>query len=83
MDEEAFLATDCWQSMRKAILKRDHYLCRDCKRYGRYRAAVLVHHIEHYDVRPDLALEPSNLISLCNACHNKRHPEKGANHKRY
>ena len=37
--------------------------------------------IKHVDEYPELAFESSNLISLCAACHNKRHPEKGG--KRY
>ena len=43
----------------------------------RPRDATIVHHIIPRDERPDLALEIDNLRSLCDACHNKRHPEKG------
>jgi 5-methylcytosine-specific restriction endonuclease McrA len=35
-----------------------------------------VHHIEHLDKRPDLALDNDNLESLCADCHNREHPEK-------
>lgn len=28
-----------------------------------------VHHIEPFHIRPDLELEPSNLIPLCERCH--------------
>jgi len=75
MDE--FYKSEKWKRKRAAILRRDGYLCQDCKRYGRMRQATTVHHIEHYDERPDLALVDSNLVSLCAACHNARHPEKG------
>lgn len=77
MTEQEFCKTRRWQSMRKAVLRRDKFLCVDCKRYGRLTQATTVHHIKHYDEHPELALEPSNLVSLCAACHNKRHPEKG------
>ena len=40
--------------------------------------AVTVHHIKHADEYPELFFDASNLISLCNACHNKEHPEKGS-----
>ena len=53
------------------------YLCQECKRYGRNREAQTVHHIVHLEDDPSLALDEKNLISLCNACHNKAHPEKG------
>lgn len=66
-----------WRRKRAAILRRDKYLCQECKKYGRRREAVTVHHIKHVDEYPELAYSDDNLVSLCNACHNKMHPEKG------
>lgn len=65
-----------WQRTRAAVLRRDNYQCQGCRRYGRIRSAVIVHHIKHADECPELAYTGSNLISLCAACHNKAHPEK-------
>lgn len=70
-----------WKKKRAAILVRDRYLCQECKKYGRMRDAVTVHHIEQVEDKPELAYVDSNLESLCQACHNKKHPEKGG--KRY
>lgn len=79
-----FYLTPRWQRKRAAILRRDKYLCQDCKRYGRTREAKEVHHIKHLEDFPELAYDNDNLISLCSACHRKRHPEKGTNGtKRY
>ena len=72
-----FYLTPRWQRKRAAILRRDKYLCQECKRYGRMREAKTVHHIKHLEDAPELAFEDSNLISLCYSCHNKMHPEKG------
>lgn len=62
---------------RESVLRRDHYQCRECVRYGRHREATTVHHLiplwwclEHH---PALALDQTNLLSLCSACHNKMH----------
>ncbi len=66
-----------WQRKRRAILKRDGYMCKRCRRYGKNVEASVVHHIKHLDEHPELALVDSNLISLCDKCHNKEHPEKG------
>ena len=66
-----------WKRKRAAILRRDGYLCQRCKRYGKQVPAVVVHHIQHADERPDLIYTDSNLISLCSQCHNLAHPEKG------
>lgn len=71
-----FYTSTAWKNKREAILNRDGYMCRNCKRYGRQRPATTVHHIKHFDEYPELALESDNLISLCEACHNLMHPEK-------
>lgn len=65
-----------WLRKRQKILRRDGYMCRQCRRYGRAREAKEVHHIKHVDEYPELAWKDENLISLCHACHNKMHPEK-------
>lgn len=72
-----------WRRLRAAVLRRDGYLCRYCLRYGRRRQATTVHHIKHADEHPELAYNADNLISLCEACHNKMHPEKAKNAGRY
>lgn len=76
-----------WRKAREAALRRDHYICQDClaaKKRGaririRQRKDLIVHHILSREEHPELELELDNLISLCEACHNKRHPEKGGN----
>ena len=68
-----FYKSTKWERKRKAILRRDEYLCRECRRYGRTTPATTVHHVHPIEERPDLALDLRNLISLCDACHNKMH----------
>ena len=65
-----------WKRKAEHIKRRDHYMCVQCRRYGRMRPAQVVHHIKHVDEYPELAYTDSNLESLCMACHNKAHPEK-------
>jgi 5-methylcytosine-specific restriction endonuclease McrA len=76
-----FYTSEKWKRKRKAILRRDEYLCQECKKYGRRTAAITVHHIKHLEDNPELALKDSNLKSLCNKCHNKEHPEKGGSRR--
>jgi len=82
-ESKPFYHTAAWRRARAAALARDQGMCRDCMdRYNmgvgtRPRRATLVHHIVPIEERPDLALTLSNLRSSCDACHNKRHPEKG------
>lgn len=62
-----------WERKRAAILRRDQYLCRECRRYGRSVQANTVHHIYPAEDYPEWWLEPWNLISLCPACANAMH----------
>lgn len=77
MNNEEFYKSKRWLKLKEKILRRDKYKCQWCKRYGRNREAVCVHHIKHLEEYPELALHPANLVSLCAVCHNKAHPEKG------
>ncbi|MBO4794300.1 MAG: HNH endonuclease [Deltaproteobacteria bacterium] len=77
-----------WLILRRQALIRDHYLCQKCLRRVdmglqlRPRAATMVHHIVPRSLRPDLELNLDNLESLCDACHNEEHPERGFKRER-
>jgi 5-methylcytosine-specific restriction protein A len=71
-----FYKTMAWLNKRAEVLERDNYECQMCKAEGRYGRGNVVHHIKHLTHRPDLALEDDNLVTLCERCHNKVHPEK-------
>lgn len=62
-----------WQRARKAVLIRDHGLCQHCLKDNRVTTADMVHHIKPLKTHWILRVVLSNLISLCNACHNKVH----------
>lgn len=82
-ESKPFYHSEAWKRARAAALTRDAGMCCDCMEryragYGRRpRRATMVHHMQSIEARPDLALDLANLRSLCEACHNKRHPEKG------
>lgn len=66
--------------IRAQVLRIDRNECQCCRRKGRYRKAVIVHHIKHLKDRPDLALsifdgEDRQLESVCKSCHEAYHPE--------
>ena len=84
----AFYGSKKWDMKRLYILHRDHFECQECRRRiaeakakgielpasDRWiRRATLVHHIQHLEDRPDLALEDSNLEAVCMECHNRLH----------
>lgn len=78
-----FYLSRAWRKVRQKRLEMDCYLCQDCLKEweatgrGTVHPATMVHHIDPLELCPEKALDLDNLISLCDACHNKRHPEKG------
>lgn len=66
-----------WERTRQAVLRRDDYLCRECKRYGVGAEAREVHHIlpaeECTGRYARLLYDSRNLISLCSRCHGMMH----------
>lgn len=61
----SYIRSPKWAELRKAVLKRDKGVCRDCG-----KPAKQVHHLT-YDRIFREAME--DLISLCGVCHAKRH----------
>jgi 5-methylcytosine-specific restriction endonuclease McrA len=68
-----FHKSKTWRKVREKILKRDYYLCQICNRHNITREANIVHHIIPIEFNKALRLRESNLISLCNYCHNACH----------
>jgi 5-methylcytosine-specific restriction enzyme A len=69
-DTKEFYKSIEWQRERQRALKRDKYLCQRCLNSKKIVAADMVHHINPVERYWELRLDISNLISLCNACHN-------------
>lgn len=84
-DRGKFYRSRRWQRKAEEAKKRDNYECQDCKERGRLtldservpgerkKPRLNVDHIEELEKRPDLALELSNLRTLCIQCHNRKH----------
>ena len=67
-----------WKQLREWQI-RTHPLCQDCLFEGRSVPAEEVHHIRPFgdgkteEEKWSLLLDPSNTVSLCKTCHDKRH----------
>jgi 5-methylcytosine-specific restriction protein A len=69
----SFYKSSKWKRKRAVILRRDEYMCRECKRYGRTTPATTVHHVYPLEQYPELALVSANLVGMCAACHDAMH----------
>ena len=79
-ERTAFYKTGAWEKKRVAILKRDHGLCVPHRKQGAAQPGNIIDHIIPLEVAPHLALEDSNLQTICQACHNAKTAE---DRKRY
>lgn len=81
-DYTRLINSPTWMRLRNAYIGK-HPLCERCEAEGRVTAATEVHHrtpVEHgltADDKRRLAYNPTNLQSLCHACHLKAHEELG------
>ena len=80
-----FYRTWLWRKTRRFILDKDKHECQVCKAKGLYEPATMVHHVQYLEKHPDLAVSEyyeyngvklRQLISLCDACHDKIHKRK-------
>lgn len=79
---DKFYTSKRWRRLREAALRRDQFQCVECRKYFRSREATTVHHVRSREEYPELQWRLDNLVSLCDACHNRLHPEKGRWHAR-
>lgn len=65
--------SESWHQTRKTVLDRDGHECRHCGEEERAAGGVglHVHHIKMRDAGG--SDDPSNLITLCEECHNRLH----------
>jgi len=72
-----FTLSQEWKDVRSECFRRDDFTCQICNiknMKGLKQSVVLnAHHIVHYRAAPELRLELSNLITLCEKCHYNVH----------
>lgn len=54
-------------AVKEAVLVRDRYRCRICGSENR----ITIHHLKRRAEFPELASDPDNLATLCQACHGE------------
>jgi 5-methylcytosine-specific restriction endonuclease McrA len=64
-----------WLKFRREFMQgkanfQGYYVCQECKKWIQLPH---LHHIKTRGSHPELALEPSNIILLCDKCHRSKH----------
>ncbi|AAO36630.1 HNH endonuclease (endogenous virus) [Clostridium phage phiCTC2B] len=73
--EQRFYVSKEWTIIRDTVKQRDRGLCKLCLSKCNITYMDTVHHIEELKDCWDKRLDPGNLISLCESCHQKVHEE--------
>ncbi len=63
------IKSSAYNLWRKSVLQRDGNKCVICKS----TFPLIVHHVKHFSTHPELRLDVSNGVTLCNKCHKKVH----------
>ncbi|WP_242316651.1 HNH endonuclease [Bacillus cereus group sp. BfR-BA-01489] len=71
----SFYNSRLWKDMRELMYRRDHGLCVQCRSKDIIKIGDVVDHIIPIRVDWSKRLEPTNLQTLCHACHNKKTKE--------
>ncbi len=72
-----FYSSTAWLKARAKVLKRDNYSCVLCNTSVHGKGASRVDHIQARRDYPDLALNVSNLRTLCVTCDNMQSIDRG------
>ncbi|MBW3492284.1 HNH endonuclease [Bacillus sp. FDAARGOS_1420] len=78
----SFYNSRLWKDMRELMYRRDHGLCVPCRSKDIIQIGDVVDHIIPIRVDWSKRLEPTNLQTLCHACHNKKTKEDEKVYKR-
>lgn len=70
---DPFYKSPRWARLREAVLRRDGYMCRESRRYGKRAEATTVHHVFPRDEFPEYQWSEWNLISLAGSVHDTMH----------
>jgi len=75
-ERDPFYLQPAWKKLRLAVLRRDRYICQECKAkcLGKKKNGISpqVDHIIPRKECPERAMDMSNLRVLCHPCHSKR-----------
>ena len=72
-DNQKFYNSKPWRVNRARVKDRDNGLCQLCWSENKVKPMNTVHHIIPLEENDRLSLVRSNLISLCEKCHQKVH----------
>jgi 5-methylcytosine-specific restriction endonuclease McrA len=71
-ERDAFYSSARWMWIRRVFLDANP-LCEPCLDEDIVTPATIAHHRVERLADPSLALDPSNLVAMCDSCHTRHH----------
>lgn len=78
-ERQRIYKTSEWIQLVKFIYERDNYTCKRCGDGHTRQNKLHAHHLHSWAEYPDMRLQASNLITLCDTCHRWVHSNKNIN----
>lgn len=78
-ERQRFYSSGEWKELVRQVYKRDNYLCQRCGAAHNTKNKLHAHHIKTWAEHPNLRFEISNLLTVCNFCHNWIHSNENIN----
>lgn len=72
-ERQRLYATSEWKELIRQVYKRDNYKCTRCKSTNKKGHRLHAHHIKSWAGHSELRFNLSNIITLCELCHNWVH----------
>lgn len=73
-DRERFMQEAVYKAWRLDVFERDGYTCDKCYQVG---GKLEAHHLAPYHSHPELRVDVTNGVTLCQSCHHAFHNEYG------
>jgi 5-methylcytosine-specific restriction protein A len=78
-ERQLFYSSQKWADALAIVRSRDKKTCQRCGGKPRGFRVIHIHHIKAWASNPDLRCEPTNLLTLCNRCHDWIHSNQNVN----
>lgn len=78
-DRQKMYARSFWKELAKVVLERDGYKCQRCGAAHTGKNKLHAHHIKPWAGNPDSRFELSNIVTVCQSCHNWIHSKENIN----
>lgn len=80
-ERQTMYARSFWKELVRTVYARDNYRCRRCQSPHGQRNRLNAHHVKPWAGNVDARFALTNIVTLCQACHNWVHSKENVHHE--